>query len=964
MADSDTEDFVTYGTPLDPIEEDEPLKKPVPLHDQTVKDEKGRFKRFHGAFTGGFSAGYFNTVGSKEGWAPSTFVSSRQQKAGKVNSRPEDFMDDEDFSEHGIAPREITTTEDFTSGRQDTIRDKARALNSLVAPIPGDTVLEDLIAPARTSVGVEMLKKMGWKEGQGIGPRAKRKPRKQNVAEAGTRIYSCALPPNGSEESEEEEDEYTPENVTFAPKDVMPIDFTPKDDPHGLGYRGLDPHQALTGLPGMGHIDLFTLDSDRTSNLLGTGGPKHRRKGGISGEAFGVGALEDADADIYDRDALSNYDSVLGGEEPGDGLFGWTAPAQYNKKTKGSSRDASYLGKILEGFTLASQASEIKTIFPPPELPRNYRPVHYFRPVVDLASTSPMVAQVLMESKGHMPQQTQEKGRHQLDASQRRDLLGESSLTGPASVFDLLDNKDKERLEGIRRLAGVGASGAMTEERRAAVVAAGVAAAAAKASQSALSSLPQTPGSEEVLSAWRSPTADTSCSFRPFEKNPPKQARYDQYISKLKQGHKDALESSLDGSMTEWERGRERDEFVRAAMLYKPSSSSLSSRFTRAKHEDNEDMVEVAQEQEGDVNDKQSAVKMKMFGKLTRDTFEWHPDKLLCKRFNIPDPYPGSGLVGLPKVKKDKYSVFNFLTLTDSRPESGGPMGAQSQPDSSPLAGPPKRAEPGKKSRWDMSERAGQPKDALSEFLSEARSEASTSQQPASSQPAPAPSLTPEPPALSQLPPETQQLQEEEEESRPPMDLFKAIFASSSDEKSSSSSEDNSEEEDDEDGHRQMELQPPGPLNTGMDPSALPVPSSAAPEAKPPPEQPKLPAAPSKEQRQEEEEFGPKLPPPTSSWPQLPASSSVPQGDAHKKKCKEKHKSKKEAKKKHKKKHKKHKGKKEKKKEKKKKPIPEESDSTSDGSADSDSDADDLPGSISTEQLLTRLKSLRGKKYE
>lgn len=46
---------------------DEPLKKPVPLHEQTVKDEKGRYKRFHGAFTGGFSAGYFNTVGSKEG---------------------------------------------------------------------------------------------------------------------------------------------------------------------------------------------------------------------------------------------------------------------------------------------------------------------------------------------------------------------------------------------------------------------------------------------------------------------------------------------------------------------------------------------------------------------------------------------------------------------------------------------------------------------------------------------------------------------------------------------------------------------------------------------------------------------------------------------------------------------------------------------------------------------------------
>ena len=41
-----------------------------------VTDEQGR-RRFHGAFTGGFSAGYFNTVGSEEGWKPSTYISSR-----------------------------------------------------------------------------------------------------------------------------------------------------------------------------------------------------------------------------------------------------------------------------------------------------------------------------------------------------------------------------------------------------------------------------------------------------------------------------------------------------------------------------------------------------------------------------------------------------------------------------------------------------------------------------------------------------------------------------------------------------------------------------------------------------------------------------------------------------------------------------------------------------------------------
>ena len=41
-------------------------KRPKGVQDEIVTDEKGR-RRFHGAFTGGFSAGYFNTPGSKHG---------------------------------------------------------------------------------------------------------------------------------------------------------------------------------------------------------------------------------------------------------------------------------------------------------------------------------------------------------------------------------------------------------------------------------------------------------------------------------------------------------------------------------------------------------------------------------------------------------------------------------------------------------------------------------------------------------------------------------------------------------------------------------------------------------------------------------------------------------------------------------------------------------------------------------
>jgi hypothetical protein len=29
-----------------------------------------------------------------------------------------------------------------------------------------------------------------------------------------------------------------------------------------------------------------------------------------------------------------------------------------------------------------------------------------------------------------------------------------------------------------------------------------------------------------------------------------------------------------------------------------------------------------------------------MFGELTLSVMQWHPDKTLCKRFNVPHPFP------------------------------------------------------------------------------------------------------------------------------------------------------------------------------------------------------------------------------------------------------------------------------------------------------------------------------------
>jgi len=76
--DSD-EDYLHYGKALGVEEasqagsyrkpiQDPALVRSLPVWQQEPTDSQGR-KRFHGAFTGGFSAGYYNTVGSEVGTA-------------------------------------------------------------------------------------------------------------------------------------------------------------------------------------------------------------------------------------------------------------------------------------------------------------------------------------------------------------------------------------------------------------------------------------------------------------------------------------------------------------------------------------------------------------------------------------------------------------------------------------------------------------------------------------------------------------------------------------------------------------------------------------------------------------------------------------------------------------------------------------------------------------------------------
>ncbi|XP_030919044.1 G patch domain-containing protein 1 isoform X2 [Geospiza fortis] len=772
---------------------------------------------------------------------------------------------------------------------------------------------------------------MGWKEGQGIGPRVKRKPRRQKP-DPTVKIYGCALPPGLSEGSEDEEDEYQPENVTFAPKDVMPVDLTPKENVHGLGYKGLDPSQALFGASGREHLNLFSGGSEETSNLLGDLRHSKGRKLGITGQAFGVGALEEEDDDIYATDTLSKYDTVLKDEEPGDGLYGWTAPKQYKSKNR-SERDFKYIGKVLAGFSLASKPSAPVKIYPPPSLPRNYRPVHHFRPVLPAGNESCHLQKALEESAGKLQSDPAHHSRHALNAAQRREQLGETELKGPSpSVLEYLSEKDRERLKQVKE--------ASEQQVKAKPV-----------PQQSPSSRFQLASPEDAAHKWQTLLGGQlanagSSDFKPFAKNPEKQKRYENFVKSLKQGEKgERLERFFDQNMSEWERGREQEEFFRAAMFYRSSNSTLSSRFTRAKYEDDVDKVEVPRDQENDIDDKETAVKMKMFGKLTRDNFEWHPDKLLCKRFNVRDPYPDSSVVGLPKVKRDKYSVFNFLTVPE-------PTTSVTQATNEKIQEINSLNKPKKSSRWDVSDKEKEKKDSISEFISLARSKADAQQQP------PVPAKEECGTGTTETPPSVvadEDKDQEEESKRPPMDLFKAIFVSSSDEKSSSSEEEESDEEQQPTtSERQSETTKPADVadssSSNLQESVTATTDSGIPS---------LPT--SKQELDAAEEFGPKLPPafsPGTTWQQqteVPATFPGPSRKEKHRKIRERHKTKKERKRKKEKK-KKHKKQKNKGKHKNKK---SEKDSSSDTTDSSDSLSDMDTTGLSPKELLRRLKQLQ-----
>ncbi|KAI7736140.1 hypothetical protein M8C21_026402, partial [Ambrosia artemisiifolia] len=373
---SDEEDFVFIGTPIE-REEDTISRKKKSVAEasgqlrtlapwkQEVRDEEGR-RRFHGAFSGGFSAGYFNTVGSKEGWTPQTFTSSRKNRAEIKQQDLSNFLDDDEKAElegNSLGTSMQFDTFGFTAA-EIARKQSEKEQNERPSAIPGPAP-DELVVPAIDPIGVRLMLKMGWRRGQSVKSSksthydARREARKAFLAFAGPEDAE-------TEDAMETAAELPTDDISQFKKSTPVYVLNPKQDMHGLGY---DPFK---GAP--------EFRDNKRSHLPGNRESGHKKllpkKDGLFSfkarnvaPGFGIGALEELDAEDEDVYA-SGYDFEAFVEEVEE-----PSRLAIEDKKKSSSKQHGVLPVVPKDFVphhkfrATLEGNQKLTEAPPPEVP-------------------------------------------------------------------------------------------------------------------------------------------------------------------------------------------------------------------------------------------------------------------------------------------------------------------------------------------------------------------------------------------------------------------------------------------------------------------------------------------------------------------------------------------------------------------------------------------------------------------
>lgn len=536
---------------------------------------------------------YFNSVGSKEGWTPKTFVSSRSNRnkdqASVPVQRAEDFMDEEDLAE-AAETRQLETAQHFAgvAGSEDA----------------GDKGFFGLFMNQEETMGVKLAQKMGWRRDQGIGRKISRIARFEEESTTGTDAT----------------------RHTFAPEDTraMPI---PREEVRrkGLGYQSEARLGVVEEKPAVRASSMefhFTETSRKAPVVKKPAGKK---------SSFGVGVLNDTgsdDEDPYELGPKISFNKTIGkdkkGKKPSKFAKPGTGEGPVFVSKKASTKALALLNRAsmdgrppLTGFILAADTAELtsKSKYPPPKIPPGWK---------SSKSASASAGAQEYESVADAAKAST------LDAKGRSALLGERQLPGK-SIFDFIPKDARDRLAGLSGKADLpqGRGEAGPEGHLP----------AAKAQPKDLWSL--VPDLDRSTAA--AALAKGATGWMPYAEDLPKRARYVGFLE-LRAGLKEDLpERSGRISTSDWV--KELQEFAHAAQVFKPSTGIMASRFTSSSSStlvgnvgSSTDDPLVRQPAKKPEDPAEQAAKMSMYGAMTRTSFPFHPSRLLCKRFNVKPP--------------------------------------------------------------------------------------------------------------------------------------------------------------------------------------------------------------------------------------------------------------------------------------------------------------------------------------
>ncbi|GLJ22134.1 hypothetical protein SUGI_0415440 [Cryptomeria japonica] len=711
MGNEDDGDYIFYGTPIMREEELQVRKRKnsldtgqvrrLPPWKQEVTDEEGR-RRFHGAFTGGFSAGFYNTVGSKEGWTPQTFTSSRKNRAGVKDQTILNFLDEDEKAE--LNAQELSASSQFdTFGftaaemvRKEAEKEHQTRPSAIPGPVP-----DELIIPAAESIGVKLLVKMGWRQGRSIGAshtaaisESRRKARKAFLAlakEDGPPVERSPLMQNESfkdDKTHEPGEDY--DTTVHVPRSTPVFVIHPKNDLYGLGY---DPFKNAPEFRERKEIQTSFGKEKSWSKVDRLQGRLFRPNAGKIAMGFGIGALEDVDEE--DEDIYAN--DIFIAPQDDDEQPSCSLEAKKGKTFK--TRD-----DMLPGFEVSSISSCRTEWFNPPVIPPGFVPKHNFSVPLEIECK----VSELPPPEGAPPDDSELRmmidGLATFVARSGKifeDLSREKNANNPQFGFlfggpghdyykrKLWEEQRKlaERSKSVTENSHENKRQKLNSEDRGRVLGETPLERSLKSSSGFVP-----PGDVARLQSVLSDTftkpisqLEGASANRPFKTDPSKQARFEQF---LKDKYRGGLRSTcIEGNMSDVERAQERLDFEAAAEIIEkdnrtkqnsvPSNqhldlvSTVGNRFTSGGIETMGSMLQQKS------HEKTENLETKQLPR--REEHQWRPALLLCKRFNLLDPYAGKP-PPLPKVRSKMDSLILISNPLRDLPETSSANEDRSNP--------------------------------------------------------------------------------------------------------------------------------------------------------------------------------------------------------------------------------------------------------------------------------------------